>query len=89
MTVQPGISGGDAVDQVPVVLARMEVKLDQVLKAVQDHEARLRAVEGGGAQAADHEKRIRALERLAWRTAGAGGALGLAAGLLGSWIQHK
>jgi hypothetical protein len=35
----------DSVDQIPVVLGRIETKLDRALEDVEDHEKRLRRVE--------------------------------------------
>lgn len=85
----------DPMDSVQVVLARMEVKLDRALEIVADHEQRMRVVEAAKVDPSldgvtkDHETRIRALERVALRTAGAGGALGFVAGIVGAWVNHK
>lgn len=76
-------------ESVEVVLARIETKLDGVLAAAADHEARLRVLETTdhdtrlrslesfrSIRDADYESRLRALERLTWRASGAAAILG-------------
>lgn len=52
-------------DSVPVILARIETKLDAVIGHAADHETRLRVLEKDSS-GSDHEKRLRDLERRVW-----------------------
>lgn len=49
-----------------ILLARLEVKLDQALGATSDHESRLRKVEAQMNGSTDHETRIKQLEGRRW-----------------------
>jgi hypothetical protein len=49
-----------------VTLARMEVKLDQLLIESSDHESRIRRLEERPSPARDHESRLRKLEERRW-----------------------
>lgn len=63
-----------------VVVTRIETKLDTLIGGHEDHEARIRTLEGIPNTTKDHETRIRKLERLMYVSAGAGLLSGGAAG---------
>lgn len=80
---------GGSVAQLEIVrgLERLNVKLDELLRRGDDHEARLRVIEQRpdpaeeqGKQLADHETRLRTVERWQWKLAGAVLAAGALAG---------
>lgn len=80
------------VQDVRIILARMEAKLDaasgshqDVVEDIKDHEARLRALEAD--RNTDHETRIRALEKTKWALAGFAAAAGGVVGNIDEFLK--
>jgi hypothetical protein len=76
--------------QVSQLTARMDERLDTGTKKMDDHELRIRVLEGAPDVPADLETRVRSLEKLAWKLIGAFAAVNALA-VLAEWFlwAHK
>lgn len=77
MNTDPGVHVTTA--QIYSKLLEMELELKGLPAKVEDHEARIRILEGRPVSA-DHELRIRSLEKSRWLAAGFAAAIGGSAG---------
>ena len=78
-------------DNLGIVLARMDIKLDHLLADSGDHEVRLRKLEERPIGEPDHERRLRKLEERRWPLpvlATVVSGVSLASSVAGIWLAQ-